>query len=410
MNIDYLFGRAISITLRPLTLVASNELFGAVVASQLAAAYLAVVVINGLLSFDLHRDFYSSYFSTKKTAMVANLHRDYLSSLLLISFFGSVVISVFFIIAIDAGPILYFAVGVYFFTERMIDEVLRFELYSERFESWGGIVIIRGLCQLAGFGGACLLAERYAAEPTGVLVAAMAVGNGLIFFVTKRGFKSAHLALRRAGSIRTWRHNAFRVLGTNKTYWMLSSFSIFFSVSDRLVFSIVAFRDLAYFSLLTACFSIITMALDFIVISQVRKRLLRGDVSSSEIFRSARFLIVFLASTSVAVAAASLLPIFYPGVSISVWLMVLVFFCQVLIAVVALPREIVYWHRTPITLVKIETVAALAAAAWVTMSMMLSMSVAGILAGVVVVLLTRFIMFEWQSGQCSRLRRRSRWA
>jgi len=407
VKVNYFFGRAIGIALRPLTLVASNATFGTVVASQLAAAYLAVVVVNGLLSFDLHRDFYSSYFSSNKAAMVANLHRDYLSSLFLISLFGTVIICVFFLIAIDAGPTLFLAVGAYFFTERMIDEVLRFELYSERFESWGGIVMRRGLCQLAGFGIACVLAERFGAEPTGVLVAAMAAGNGMIFFVTRQGAKSAHVALRRAGDFRRWSQVAARVLRANKTYWVLSSCSILFSVADRLVVSAVSFRDLAYFSLLASCFSIITMAFDFMVVSLVRKRLLRGDVSSSEIFRSARFLVIFLVSTCVAVAATLLLPFFYPGVTVSVSLMVLIFFCQVLIAFVALPREIVYWHRAPITLVRIEMVAALGAAAWVIISMVLSMSLAGVLVGVVIVLLARFVVFEWQSSQCSKWRRRN---
>lgn len=401
MNVEYMVGRAAGVLVKPLSLIVTNYLFGNFLASELAAAFLAVMVLNGLLGFDLHRDFYSAYFSLKKSSMLAHRYQDYLSSLIAVSFLGALIIIFFFSLKGKLVVLSAIAIGVYFFSERMIDESLRFELYAERFESWGRFATVRGLFQGLAFGTASFILVQVEFEPIAALVGSMALGNFAVFFVLKSGVSSRRAAIKRLSSVRRWPEAVGRMVDVNKIYWLISALGILLSISDRLVVSLVAFEKLAYFSLLASCFSIMVMSLDYLVFSMARGKLLRGDITSREIIMSSKCLIVLFFSSVCGGVAAAALPAVYPGVAVDYWLVVFVFMLQLCVAITVIPREFVYWHCAPVVLVAIELGAVLMGVILVWLSSISPWPIRGALLGLFLVLIFRFFVLEWLSGRAA---------
>jgi hypothetical protein len=137
----YSIGRVCAVITRPFCLYLVNNYLSQKTSEGLAEIFLISALVIGWISADPHRRFYQIYFSPdsndKKSAFYT-----YLSSLILLVTVGCTLI---LIMTVNGSESLLFTISciVYFVSEKLADEILRFNLFNEDLNKWGRLSFCR---------------------------------------------------------------------------------------------------------------------------------------------------------------------------------------------------------------------------------------------------------------------------
>lgn len=345
----YTCGRVLGVATRPIVLFLANNYLGQSAAEGVAIVFLASAVALAGIAADPHRRFYARLFNPGSGINGVPFY-VYAASVGVLMVLASVVV---FVIGYRFSASLGLASAgiLYYLSEKIADEVLRLRLFEQEFSRWGIAVIARSTLQL--FGLAALLAALGAQAPAWLAVLVLAAGN-LAVFVPQLPLEAGH-ALLRSRTAAKLLVRAARSLYENRILWALALASACVAYLDRLVAMVVDKSILPVFMLVVMAFSVVQLAVDFFYVSRHRREFLDQAVSIKSAFGS-RGLLGTLASGVAAAALLALAVLHYSknGAAFPFAWVLIIAALQSCLAVVEIPRQILYWKHYLGAILRIE--------------------------------------------------------
>jgi hypothetical protein len=334
----YTIGRVFAVATRPLALFFANNYLQSNVAENLAVAFLASAVALAATAADPHRRFYLERFSGEQRPRAITYY-TYVAALALLFVIGAVLV-LGLVLRFTASLPLAAAAVVYFASDKIADELLRFKLFQKDLPGWGGVMTARSVLQLCALGALVLVAGTQATA-TGA-VCALALGN-LLVFVPRIQLPGAS-GLQRAGTILRLSMRGVRLLRASIVLWMFSLLSAGIGYIDRLLALVVDKATLPLFMLVVMCYSIVQMAVDFYYLSQHRRDFLEQRITVAAALASRRFVGSLGAGLVVAsIAATIVLTLSRNGDEFPLAYILLIATLQCAFAMVVVPQQILYW-------------------------------------------------------------------
>jgi len=347
----YTCGRVMIAASRPLILFLVNNFVGQEAAAGLSIVFLANALALAAIAADPHRRFYAKYFKAT-TPRFGQSYAIYLASVLLFAVAGLCVSGV--IAWRLSGSIgLLVAASMYFGSEKLADEVMRFQLFASAFEEWGRANIVRSVLQLTFLTVLIGIARTHVSAT--VIAAMMALVN-LAIFLPKLPYASYNLLLHLKRSRRArLAKKALRVISADWLLWVLAMLSAGMSYVDRTLAAIVAPAILPQFMLASMSLSVIQLTVDYFYISRHRRAFLDGSITLDSVVRTREFPVILVGGLIMAVAGC-LLTLRWSrngdlleGRYIAVMVVI-----QLSVALISVLREIPYWRGAIRTLVFVE--------------------------------------------------------
>jgi hypothetical protein len=334
----YTIGRVFAVATRPLALFFANNYLAQTVAENLAVAFLASALALAATAADPHRRFYLERFSGEQRPRAITFY-TYVAALTLLFVVGAVIVLGVVLRFTGSWPLAAAAV-LYFASDKVADELLRFKLFQKDLPGWGGVMTARSVLQLCALGVVVFVAGTQATA-TGA-VCALALGN-LVVFVPRIHVPAAAGLWRPATMLRL-SIRGVRLLRASLVLWMFSLLSAGIGYIDRLLALVVDKATLPLFMLIVMCYSIVQMAVDFYYLSQHRRDFLEQRISISGALASRRFLGSLGAGLVAAtVAAAIVLALSRNGDEFPLAYVALIAALQCAFAMVVVPQQILYW-------------------------------------------------------------------
>lgn len=356
----YTAGRVLAVGTKPLYLFTASNFLAAGAAAQLAANFLFSALMLIVVAAGPERMYYSSVFLARWRVNGYPFHLYFASTVLLI--LAGAALDAAALFANFQLPLLALTGAVFFASEKLADERLRWFLFQKEFESWGKRNIVRGLLQLASFAVVMIASGSAASAP--LLIAALALCNVLVF---AESLPRAWPGARLWGWLAT---RSVRAIARNRRIWLVALLTASVGYIDRFVILFVDQARLPIFMLVVMCFSIVYMALDFYYVSRHRRDFLERRITIAEVLRSRDFVLSYCGGMAAALAGvAGVLLFSVGGRDFPYGYVIAVALFQSSIALAIVPREIIYWGERPQTVSLIEGIfwgvfVALAAATW----------------------------------------------
>lgn len=350
-RIIYTVGRTCAVVTRPLCLFVANNYFSRSVAEGLAIAFLSSALALIGTAADPHRRFYIQRFATDPDVNGLTFY-IYAVSLVLLGVLGSIIVFAMglhftYSLALAAASV------VYFLSEKLADELLRLRLFERDFGAWGRASIMRSALQFLGL--AALLGVAVSAVPAWLLVLVLSIGN-LAVFVPQLPLGFGRKLMARGYSTTTrLAYRAARSLLANRLLWVFTLITAGVGYLDRLVVLVLDKATLPLFMLVVMCFSVVQMAVDFYYVSQHRRDFLEQRISLGAAFTSREFLGSLVAGLTLAVIACiAVLRFSRNGPEFPFEYVLAISALQVLLAVVLVPQQILYWKQCIARMLRIE--------------------------------------------------------
>jgi hypothetical protein len=339
----YIAGRLAAMGSRPLILLMLNRWVGNDLASFVAVAFLVVMLGSALSSFDSHRHFYQVFFHAKRNAGSKSIFSIYC---------GAIIVQIFVV-----GPVLfsytYYAFGdpalgvlvaVFFASERLADEVQRFLIFKGKRHEWGSRILAKSILQVVGVGASVAL--------VGPAVDQLVMGFLLLGNLVAYGSKLPWRYLPTQWSV--WKR-AFIASIEQRLYWVLSMVSTFISYQDRIVVMLFQHSDIAAYTILVSCLSIMQNSIEYFFISMRRKEILQGKILIQNVFVDKYFYTILCLAAVIGSIASILMLYIYENHHIRYTLMLpIVMFTQFSLSVCNVMREIIYWNYSVFRLILLE--------------------------------------------------------
>jgi hypothetical protein len=348
----YLVGRALALLARPICLLLGNWLFGNAVATILASAFLVTAVLNILFGVDPHRPFYTRRFGSVPVDATRAFTRYFFAHILL-GGAGMAACILYFRTVEQSTPLAILA-GLFFLTERLADETLRFTLFQRQRGRWGRFMIERVMVQAVGVG--MIMVIRPASGAPVWILLALTAGN-LASFGRMLPGNLVLRCLRKPARIWSYVRSAALLIGRSGTIWLLSLAMAFGSYLERLIVLASRKDDLAIFSLIVTSLSVVQIGVDYFYFSQRRREFLEGAIDFRRALLSRTFGLVILGTLLSGSALMMVNVHLYKGAPHISWLaVVLVAIMQVTIASISIAREIAYWHNQLRAILRVEMI------------------------------------------------------
>lgn len=341
---SYILGRVAALASRPLILLASNHLAGNDTAGLIAVAFLVVTLASAGSGFDSHRNFYRARFTAGPRQPVRGLYRDYVSALglqilvLALPLLG-------YMLWRHQQPVLAVAVVLYFASERLADESQRFLIFKGARGEWGMRILVKACVQVLGVAAACGWAPHALAAAGAV--GALLAGN-LVAYAGLLHWKHRP---------RHWRlvFGAWRQCHAQSAFWLLSLATTVIAYLDRIV--VLAFQqsDIAMYTLLVACLSVVQNAMEYFFVSLRRKEFLQSRIHLPAVFRDKDLYLIIGGGTALGAALCWTTVYFYRGQSIAQWWLIpVVLVSQITLSLTLVIREMLYWKNDVRWLIRLE--------------------------------------------------------
>lgn len=341
----YIVGRVAAMTSRPLMLLTLKHWGGNELAAIVAVAFLLVMLTSAVSAFDCHRGFYQAYFRKQRTRGLPSVYRQYCSATTLQA--ATVIPLLFGFVAYRFGDLMLATlVTVYFASERLADEAQRFLIFKGQRDEWGTRILTKALLQMTGVSACVVFLGSAALHATiGLLLA----GN-LIAYGTKLSWRYLPIYWP------AWNTGAKACLN-QPLFWVLSIITTSISYLDRVVVMLFQQSDMAAYTILVSCMSIIQNAIEYFFLSLRRQDILRGQLTPAEVFFNPHFYIIIGFSAVFGTAASWAMLGLYHGRQIdNLELLPIVLLSQAALSVSLVFREILYWNNSVARLVWHEAI------------------------------------------------------
>lgn len=347
----YTAGQISAVLSRPFALFLTNNYLSKEAADGLAVIFLASTLGLAAIAADPHRRFYPRAFGSIGPV----------NGLPLFLYVGTLTVTMGLggglVLAMGLGlatPLLVACSGsLYFLSEKCADEVLRFRLFEGRLGAWGQAMGRRAVFQLAGVGG--LVLWRGDALPAWMLVMAFTTGNLMVFLPE---VPHAIWRLLRPTRILTliWLiKRGWRWLAGNWTLWVLALMTSGIAYLDRCI-AVFVDRDLfPLFMLVAMCLSVVPMMVGAYFLNRNRRAFLERRFTGAGVLTSRQFLGLLGAGLlGGGMASATALVFSRNGDQFPISYVLVIAVLQVLVAVIAVLREIPYWAGSITLMLRVE--------------------------------------------------------
>ena len=351
-KVVYAVGRIASISSKPGLIFLANNYFISGCAELIAIGFLSSTLALILIATGSERRFYRSYLTSDTIKSGMSFYVYMVGTLILICL--GFVVALSFSYYLTSLIIFSLLSGLYFTSEKIADEVLRFYLFNKDFYTWGIDNIKRALLQIL------LLAPVYMVDANeysqaGFLLFFMSGINFLVFKEKLRNKKFFSNILFSIKKIKNLVRRSIRSLYIDNSVWIVSILGSLIGYIDRLI---VAFMDkslLPVFTMAVMCFSCMQMAIDFIYLSANRVEFLRGELTIKKSILSPTFLkslsIGFLLSTLGVIFASNNVK---GWDLLSQYDLILLFLIQLFLGLTVIPKEMIYWSSKIQSIIKID--------------------------------------------------------
>jgi hypothetical protein len=338
----YISGRIAFLISRPLYLLIANAFFGNDVAASLAAAYLVSAVLMTGTAVDPHRIYYARFFGDTNQPAGFGFSRFVFSHMLLSAL--GILLCFTYAIRSDAGWLFGAALSLFFITEKLADEVLRFTIFEDNRAKWGGLMLKRLTPQYLLFGGVIVLLPD-TSQAALLLVFSLALGNVIAFVGCIPGRQISRLFANWA-MIRGQLRSAVRMILSSWNIWLLSLATTTGSYVDRIIVLLSDNKILAIFTILATIFSIVQTCVEYFYLSYNRRNILSGKIKFFEAVFSKQFLITISLSLCLSIAASVVaMRLYGDEVTVNPFVFVTISTIQLCLATTMISREIIYWNN-----------------------------------------------------------------
>lgn len=386
----YTAGQLSAVVSRPLALFLTNNYLSKETADGLAVVFLASTLGLAAIAADPHQRFYPRYFGTVGPV----------NGLPFFLYIGTLVLTMAaglgFVLIIELGlttPLLVALTGcVYFLSEKLADELLRFRLFENRLGIWGWATIRRAALQLAAVG--CLAYFLGEATPAWMLVLAFTIGNLMVFLPEVPHGIWRLLRPTRILTLICLVKRGWRWLAGNWTLWILALMTSGIAYLDRCV-AVFVDRDLfPLFMLVSMCLSVVPTMVGAYFLNRNRRAFLERRFTAAGVLTSRQFLGLLGAGLlGGGMATATALAFSRNGDQFPIGYVLVIAVLQVLVAVIAGLREIPYWAGSIAPMLWIEGVFYLLAACALVIGWWAHLTAMWVFAAVVGCVMVRLIAY-----------------
>jgi len=355
----YTAGQVGAVACRPVALFLANNYLSTEAADGLAVVFLASTLGLAAIAADPHQRFYPRYFGTVGPV----------NGLPLFLYIGTLVLTMGsglgFVLAMELGlatPLLVALTGcVYFLSEKLADELLRFWLFENRLGMWGLAMIKRAASQLAAVG--CFAFFLGKATPAWVLVVAFTAGNLLAFLPQVPVGIWRLLRTSRIPTLIWIAKRGGKWLVGNWTLWVLALMTTGVAYLDRCI-AVFVDRDLfPLFMLVAMCLSVVPTIVGAYFVNRNRRAFLEQRFTTVEVLTSRQFLGLLGAGLfGGGIASAIALAFSRNGDQFPFSYVLAIAALQVLVAIIGVLREIPYWAGSINLMIRVEAIFYLLAA------------------------------------------------
>lgn len=325
---------------RPLMLLALKQWGSNELAASTAIVFLMTSLAMSVSGFDTHRIFYQTYFNDSRVRGTRYSYRTYLDTIALQILITGPILA-FFVGVWFGDFLLALLVSVYFASERLADESQRFLIFAGHRHEWGRCILIKAILQLAGVLSAVLLLHSKATY----LIMACLVGANLVAYGTKISWYNM-----------TWHRKAWLTALysclNQRLFWILSVINTLISNLDRVVVMLFMPSNMAEYTILVSCMSIVQNFIEYFFLSFRRRDILQGHLTLKGVFHNKRiYLILGAGATLGFIASIAMLWLYHAGQIDHIELIPIVLLTQLSLAITLILREIIYWnHRVQLLL------------------------------------------------------------
>jgi hypothetical protein len=338
----YISGRIAFLVSRPLFLLIANRFFGNDVAAALAVAYLVSAVLMTGTAVDSHRIYYARFFGGTNQPAGFGFSR-YIFAHLLLTALG-ILLCFFYAMRSETGWPFGVALSLFFITEKLADEVLRFTIFDDKRAKWGGLMLKRLVPQYLLFGCVTTFVSD-TSQAALLLVISLALGNGIAFAGCIPSGQISRL-FANWSMIRAQVRSAIRLIASSWNIWLLSLATTAGSYIDRIIVLLSDTNILAIFTILVSIFAIIQTCVEYFYLSYNRRNILSGKIKFIEAVFSKRFLVTISLSLCISFIASSVaLRLYGDNATVNPFVFITISTIQLCLATTMISREIVYWNN-----------------------------------------------------------------
>ncbi len=337
----YTFGRLAGVGSRPLLLFLANNYFLTKTSVHLGVAMLSSALAMSAISADVHRNYYLKRFSDDRV-LVGLSFFNYFFSLLIMGLVG---ICIALCVGMKSGLASVAVCSVLFFcSEKLADEVLRFELFNKSFEKWGWLSAGKGLFQILFI--LFVFFFMGTSTPSWFIILGLSVVSFLVF-----GFSVPSLffvGLKKVLVEKRWKtlKKSFKFLFDIRWLWVLLLMSTMIGYLDRIFILRFSKDILPVFMIVVTGFSVIQMGMDFYFFSPRRQDFLNKKLTLDSIFRNKTFWITLGISTILGVGCGIFAKMISKGGDmVEFSYLPLIAFSQIMYTLIIIPQQLLYWEN-----------------------------------------------------------------
>lgn len=341
-NLHYATARLLNMAVRPASLTAVAYFFGKSPAEDLSLIIFTVATGMMFMSIDPYRAYYKKFFNAQPAGNDFALYIIILSSWMAI-----VSVAIAAILTAQQVPplICLLSIGM-FIGEKIADEQLRFLVFDRDLGRWSRLVIRRSILQLSGL--AICVALRGGGAPFELFLVAFSLSWMVAF--AEPIYRTGRIVRRRLALLVSGKMlaGARRRCASSATLMLSSFIASAPTYFDRIITIIVDKSSLPLFLIASMSFAVITSFVDFFFVSRIRVNLLRNDVTLGEVLSRASLWLCILVGTLAGIAIIAVERLVLGHIyAFDYAVLALIAATNILLALLAIPQQIVYWRDGP---------------------------------------------------------------
>ena len=347
------FARFISIIFKPFLLIYLTNINYLLSAKELSVVYLAMTYGAMFSSFDSHKNYYSKYFNQDK--FLGFVFKEYQIVFLCTTIVSSISVLIMGMLEFTNFIVIIFLIF-YFFSEKIVDEILRFSLFKKQFYFWSKLVLYKFLFLLIFIV---------------ILFAINIKDSNFIFYLIPSLFLANIITILINFNFSSIIKSYFIIFNNLKDGFsvfkrkLIESIYLYFSnvlsiaylSYDRLIVFIIDREFLPKFTIIVMIFSMIPVSFEILYFSFKRSEILLNKLSFKALLISKKFILIFLVSIIVSYSTFFIYEYYQYDHNIKPYILIVslvVMVNQLTLTLTLIPRDLFYWNKPIKTLLSKE--------------------------------------------------------